>query len=75
MCLPRSIILNNNLLFDYLILGLFSYCDSPIPTIARPLLVTLRRISLRSVFLEDSVFLNSRFPNNIEYSVKYKYNK
>ena len=27
MCLSRSIMLNNNLLLNYLILGLFSYYD------------------------------------------------
>ena len=29
--LPWNIVLNNSLLLDYLILGSFSYCDSPFP--------------------------------------------
>ena len=45
MCLSRSIVLNNSLLFNYLILGSFSYCDFP-STSTRPLLITLRRIHL-----------------------------
>ena len=74
MCLSRNIILNNSLLLDCLILGFYSYCDSQIHDCSSSTYYSEIN-SLRSILLKDFIFLNSRSPNNIKYSIKYKNSK
>ena len=74
MYLSRSIVLNNSLLLNYLILGSYSYCDSQIHNYLSSTHYSETNLS-RPASLEDFVFLNSKSSNNIEYPIKYKYNK
>ena len=75
MFILKNIVLNNSLLLKYLILESSNYCKLSRSTIARPLLNILRQILSRLVLLEDFIFLNFRSFSNIEYSIKYKYDK
>ena len=64
----RSIVLNNSLLLDYLILGLSSCCDfSPYSSVLYSLYWDK---SLNQHSLEDFIFLSFRSSSNIEHSVR-----
>ena len=69
MYLSRSIVLNNSLLLDYLILESFSYCDFSFLYCSPPAYSSETNI-LGQCPLEDFVSLSSRSPSKLLLNTK-----